>query len=137
MKKLGIYWILVCLLGVAAIGCDDDDDDPTIGQVIVKTVDDNVVPEAAVILECESSENRECNILIEGVSDENGMFEVKRDLSQILRVTSYKIVFDTNIEGLIPDTTVTITRDSICGESFITFVEGETSRQTVVLYSCN
>jgi len=137
MKKLRVYWLIVCLMGIAGVGCNNDDDDSTIGRVIVRTVDDNAVPDATVILECESSINKECNILIQGISDENGVFEVERELSQILRVTSYKIVFDTNIEGIIPDTTLTITRDSICGESFLSFVEGETTSQTVVLYSCN
>ncbi len=137
MKKLGIYWMIVGVLGFVTISCDDEDDDPTIAQVLVETVDKKIVPGANVTLVCESSQNKECNILIEGVSDENGVFETRRDLSQILRVSSYKIVNDTEVVGVPPDTTLVITRDSICGETFINIIENETSRQTVVLYSCN
>lgn len=136
MKKLGIYWMFVAILAFSLVSCDDEDDDPTIAQVLVESVDQKVIPGANVTLVCESSENKECEILIEGISDENGVFETQRDLSQILRVTSYKIILDTQILGVPPDTTQIVTRDSICGETFINIIEGETSRQTVVLYSC-
>lgn len=115
---------------------DEDTDGVTRGQVMVLNSDGDRVPRANVALTCESSLDRPCDINFSGKTDEDGIYEREFDLPKVLKVNAYKVVMDTTIEGTVPDTTRTISKDSLCGETYISIIEGETNRQTVTLFSC-
>tara|TARA_B100000780_G_C21119387_1_gene453284 strand:- start:255 stop:680 length:426 start_codon:yes stop_codon:yes gene_type:complete len=125
-------------LSVFAIACNNDDDDDTgVAQVVVVNMNGNRVPQAIVELECESSIDRPCDIFVTGYTDGVGVYETEWTYNKVLKVNAFKVVRDTQIVGVIPDTTHVITADSTCGESYISIRSGETTRQTVVLYECN
>ena len=118
----------------------DDDDDPnkgkTIAQIMTLDPEGKTIPDVNIRLVCETSTERPCEIDIRGKSNSAGMFEKEFVLPKVLRVNAHKIVLDTVITGVPPNTQTDIVRDSICGQTYISIVEGTTSRQTVVLFSC-
>jgi hypothetical protein len=127
----------IALLGF--VGCNKEEEDPTVAEIHVVDVEGKIVPYAQVELTCESSTTppEPCIIETGGTTDAAGMYSTEFELPNVLRVTAYKIHSDTQIFGILPDTTMIITTDSICGESFISVLENQTNRKTVVLYECN
>jgi len=134
-------WILRTLLLLGVLfpfsSCNNDDDDgDTIAEVVVVTQQGARVPGATVTLECESTISRPCELKVVGLTDAGGVFRYQTNLPKVLRIEAFKLATDTQILGTLPDTVQVITVDSICGESFISIQENETSRQTVVLNDC-
>lgn len=134
-----VSWFLT-LVGVVAFtvtGCKKESDDPTDIVVTVLTDEGQRVPFANITFQCESTINRPCELVIERVTNEIGVYERRFSEPKVLRINAYKIVADTLIVGIPPNTYPQITRDSLCGEAYITIREFATSRQTVVLSVCN
>lgn len=140
-KKALLTFTFYLLLSGFFVACNNDDDDvdedATVGEVMTLDAEGEVVGGSTVSLDCESSINQPCDIEITGTADENGIFRHQFKLPKVLRVRAHKIVIDTTVEGTLPDTNQIITRDSICGETYISVIEGEVSRQTVVLFNCD
>lgn len=140
-KSMKIFKIIAATtlsLGLVFTACNKEEEGAT-AEVHVVTEKGALVPNALVYLDCESSKTppQPCNIHVEGVADENGIFIHEFKQPSVLKITAFKIYADTQVLGVLPDTTLVITRDSLCGESFISVLEGEASKQTVVLYECN
>ena len=97
------------------------------------------VPFADLLITCQSSFDppRECDIRIEARTDEFGKYSQTFDLPRILSVYASRATFDTVIIGVPPDTQMIITKDSLCAESFLSIVEGETTSITMTLLECN
>lgn len=140
-KKTFLTFTLYLFLSSLFVACNNDDDDvdedATFGEVMTLDADGDIVSGSTVRLDCESSINQACDIEITGITDANGIFRRQFQLPMVLRVRAHKIVVDTTVEGTLPDTNQIITRDSICGETYISIIEGEVSRQTVVLFECD
>lgn len=110
--------------------------EPTIAEVVVLTKDGVPVPFADVLLTCSSSVNLPCEIEILGKADKNGVYTREFELPKVLKVTAAGNIYDTVITGVLPDTTMTITKDTICGTTFISIKPEQTSKQTIMLYDC-
>ena len=126
------------LISLGFVSCNNDEED-TIAQINVVNEEGQRVGNAAVAFTCQSSYDppRPCNIQITGQANSSGFYERKFDLPAVLVVSAFRVVRDTTVVGVLPDTTMIITRDSLCGESFISIQEGETTKKTVVVYECN
>ena len=131
--------LLLLTLGVVTMFSCKKNNDPTIAEVHAVDSDGNPVPYVDVILSCTSSYDPPlpCEVYIVGKADEKGVFSHETDLPKVLRVYASTMLRDTIITGILPDTTMTIIKDSICGETFISIKPHETTVQTVVLYDCN
>ncbi len=139
MKTLfKISFFLLIGMSVFALSCKKNND-PTVGEIHAVDKDGNPVPYVDVVLSCTSSYDppEPCEIHHEGQADAKGVFRYKTDLPKVLRVYASTMLRDTIVTGVLPDTTVTIIKDSICGETFISLKPHETTVQTVVLYDCN
>lgn len=140
-KKVFLTFTFYLLLSSFFVACSNDDDDvdedATVGEVMTLDSDGEIVSGSTVKLDCESSINQPCDIEITGITDETGIFRREFELPMVLRVRAHRIVVDTTVEGTLPDTIQTITRDSICGETYISIIEGQVNRQTVVLFNCD
>jgi hypothetical protein len=110
---------------------------PTIAEVRVVSETGEMIPYADVLLTCTSSVNLPCEVEIIGKADKNGVFSYEFDLPKVLEVTAAGNIHDTQIFGALPDTTMIITKDSVCNTSFISIKPEETSVQTIILYNCN
>lgn len=110
--------------------------DPTVAEIVVVTKDGNPVPFADILLTCTSSVNLPCEIEIKGSADRNGFYKREFDLPKVLQVTAAGNIYDTVINGVLPDTTMIITKDTICGTTFISIKPDQTSRQTITLHDC-
>lgn len=138
MKIFKIIAATTLSLGLVFTACNKEEEGAT-AEVHVVTEDGLSVPNALVYMDCESSKTppQPCNVHIEGATDDLGIFVQDFDQPAVLKITSFKIFADTQVLGVLPDTTLIITRDSLCGESFISVLAGESNKQTVVLYECN
>ena len=54
----------------------------------------------------------------------------------VLLITAAGNIYDTIITGTIPDTTLTLVKDTICGFSTISIKPEQTTVQKVILYDC-
>ena len=136
MKNVFNIVVFFSLMGFVFITSCKDKTPPTVAQVKVINQVGEPVPYADVVLACTSSINQPCDVEIIGVADENGLFERTFDLSQVLTVYAAGNRHDTQITGVLPDTIMTITKDSICGESLISIKPEQTTLQTITLYDC-
>ena len=136
MKNVFNIVVFFSLISFVFITSCKDDTPPTIAQVKVLNQLGEPIPNADVVLACTSSVNQPCDIEIVGVADENGLFEHTFDLPQVLTVYASGNRHDTQILGVLPDTTMIITKDSICGESLISIKPEQTSLKTITLYDC-
>ncbi|MDR9398125.1 hypothetical protein [Salibacter sp.] len=135
---LASIFAMALLIGFVACENDDDEDDaPTIAEIRTLDTDGEAVADATVLLTCESSVNRPCDIEIEGKTNQNGVYTREFELPKVLKVNAYKVLSDTQVTGVFPDTNITVTYDSICGEAYISIIANEKSRQSIVLYECN
>jgi hypothetical protein len=110
--------------------------EPTTAEVVVVTKDGVPVPFADILLTCSSSVNLPCEIEITGKADKNGIYTRDFELPKVLKVTAAGNIYDTIITGVLPDTTMTITKDTICGTTFISIKPEQTSKQIITLYDC-
>ncbi len=138
LKMRNIFNIVVSLslIGFVFITSCKNTVPDTIAEVRVLTEAGNPVPFANIILACTSSVNKPCEIEIFGTADKNGIYTHKFDLPKVLEVTAAGNIRDTQIFGALPDTTMVITKDSICGVTFISIKPEQTSVQTITLYNC-
>ncbi len=132
-----LYFVFMSLFIACSSDDDDIDEDATVGEIMTLNADGERVAGSTVRLDCESSINQPCDVEFTGLTDEQGIFRREFQLPKVLRVRAHKIVIDTTVEGTLPDTNQIITRDSICGETYISIIESQVSRQTVVLFSCD
>lgn len=130
---------LLTIVGAASMTSCKDDIGPAIAEIQVVDSVGNAVAGANITLVCSSSTNppKPCDVEVKGTASESGKFRKEFDHPSVLRIVASSIVSETTILGVLPDTTIVITNDSICGEAFITIKEDETNRKTVVLYGCN
>lgn len=136
MRSIFNIVISLGLVGFVFITSCKSDVPETIAEVRVFTEDGDPVPYADIILACTSSVNRPCEIEIFATADKNGIYTHKFDLPSVLEVTAAGNIHDTQIFGTLPDTTMIITKDSICGETFISIKPEQTSVQSITLYNC-
>ncbi len=140
LKRTLRYSASAAVLAVLSlfVGCNNDDDDPTIAEIYAVNEAGEVIQNANVSLVCESSVNpaQPCIVGDTGRTNSTGLFRSEFALPAVMKITSFKVTADTQIFGILPDTSMIITRDSLCGETFITVLEGDINRQTVVLYEC-
>lgn len=134
--KFKLFFLLV-LISAGFIGCKEDD--PTKLQVYVVDEEGNRVQNAVIQFNCESSYDppRPCDVEMEVTADGTGYYEREFDQPSVLRINAFKIDRDTQVLGTLPDTSVVITADSLCGESYVSIQEFETTKKTVVVYECN
>ncbi len=137
MKGMLFKWLSIALALIIVVSCNDEDEEKTIAQVQVVTFEGEAVPFALVEMDCQSSIDKPCEVFSEGLADATGLYETEWTYSKVMKVNAYRIIRDTQVIGVLPDTTQIITADSMCGETFISILEGQTNRQTVVLYECN
>ncbi len=132
------FFITLLIVGLAFVACEKEKD-PTKLQVFVVDEEGQKVQNAVIQFNCESSFNppRPCDVEIEVNANSSGFYEHKFDQPAVLRINAFKIDRDTLVLGTLPDTTMVITADSLCGESFVSIQEEETTRKTVVVYECN
>lgn len=127
LSLVGFLFILSCKKEVV----------PTIAEIRVLTEEGEMIPYADILLTCTSSVNLPCEVEIIGKADKNGIFSYEFDLPKVLEVTAAGNIRDTQISGILPDTTMIITKDSVCNTSFISIKPEQTSVQTIILYNCN
>lgn len=134
-KLILLFGIIVLAAGMSS--CKDDVG-PAIAEIKVVDSLGNAVPFANLTMVCTSSTNppRPCDIEIQTVTSESGKYRKEFEHPSVLRVIASSIQSDTVITGVLPDTTQVISRDSLCGETFITIKEDETNTKTVVVYVC-
>ncbi len=136
MKNLFNIVVAFMALGMVFIVSCKKEITPTIGEVLVLNEDGFPVPFADVMLTCTSSVNKPCEIEIIGQTDKDGLFTQEFALPKVLEITAGGNLYDTIIQGSLPDTTMTFVKDTICGTSFISIKPEETSRQVIILYDC-
>lgn len=136
MKNLFNIVVLTIVIGFVFISSCKNDPEPTIAQINVVDKDGFPVPYADVLLTCTSSVNLPCEIEIQGKADVNGVYTKEFDLPKVLLVTAAGNIFDTIITGTLPDTTMTLIKDTICGFTTISIKPEQTSVQRVILYDC-
>jgi hypothetical protein len=136
MKNVFNVVVSVILLGFVFMMSCNNDVEPTVAEIRVIDLNGNPVPNADIVLSCTSSVNKPCDIEIFGVADENGVFTETFDLPKVLEITAAGNLHDTQIIGTLPDTIMIITKDSICGTSFISIKPEQTSVQSITLYEC-
>ena len=136
MKNIFQLLFTTLLVGVIFVTSCKKDPEPTIAEVRVVTSDGEPVPNANVTLACTSSVNKPCEVEITGIADKNGVFTHEFDLPSVLLITAAGNLYDTIINGTIPDTTLTFVKDTICGFSTISIKPEQTNVQTVILYDC-
>ena len=140
-KYIGAKLLLfaIFIVSAASFSSCKDDIGPAIAEIQVVDSVGNIVPFANILLTCTSSTNppKPCDIEVITKAESNGKYRKEFDLPLVLKIVASSIVADTTILGVLPDTTMIVTRDSICGETFITVKEDQTNYQTVVLYGCN
>lgn len=136
MKNIFNIVVLAAVVGFVFVSSCKKDPEPTIAEIKVVTQDGVPVPFANVTLTCTSSVNLPCEIEITGKADENGVYAKEFDLPKVLIVTAAGNIYDTIISGTFPDTTMTLIRDTICGQTTISIKPEQTSTQKVILYDC-
>ena len=136
MKNVFNVFIFLFLSGFLFIMSCKDKTEPTIAEIRVINQLGEPIPYADVVLACTSSINKPCEIEIIGVADKNGVYEHTFDLSKVLTIYASGNRHDTQITGIQPDTIMTITKDSICGESLISIKPEQTTVQTITLFDC-
>lgn len=135
MKNIFNIVVFTAVVGFVFVSSCKKDPEPTIAEIKVVTQDGVPVPNANVTLTCTSSVNLPCEIEIHGVADENGVFTQEFDLPKVLIVNAAGNLYDTIISGF-PDTTMTLIKDTICGQTTISIKPEQTSTQKVILYDC-
>ena len=132
------FFLAFVIAGLVFVACEKEKD-PTKLQVYVVDEEGTRVQNAVIQFNCESSFDppRPCDVEIEVSANSNGFYEQEFDQPAVLRINAFKIDRDTTVLGVLPDTTIVITADSLCGESFVSIQEEETTRKTVVVYECN
>lgn len=132
------FLLLVALLFVVFTACETEED-PTILQVVVLDQEGEIVPNAVVQVNCQSSFDppRPCEVEHTGIANREGFYEREFQKPLVVRLNAFKIARDTQVLGVLPDTTVVITSDSLCGETFVSIQENETTRKSIVVGECN
>jgi hypothetical protein len=136
MKSIFNVVLGVVLIGFAFITSCKETIPDTVAEVRVIDENGEPVPFADIIMACTSSVNKPCEIEIFATADKNGVYVRNFDLPKVLEVTAAGNLRDTQIIGALPDTTMIITKDSICGVTFISIKPEQTSVQTITLYEC-
>ena len=136
MKNLFNIVVLTAIVGFVFISSCKNDPEPTIAEIKVVTQDGDPVPYATVVLTCTSSVNLPCEVEIHGKADASGVYTKEFDLPKVLLVSAGGNIYDTIITGVLPDTTMTLIRDTICGTTTISIKPEQTSSQRVILYDC-
>ena len=137
MKNLFTIVAVLVLSGFVFITSCKKEVTPTIAEVRVVDEDGEPVPYADITMSCTSSVNLPCEVEIFGTTDKNGVYQREFDLPAVLHVYTATRIYDTVIVGVPPNHTITITEDSICGESFISIKPEQTSVQKIITYICN
>ena len=136
MKNIFNIVIVTAVIGFVFISSCKKDPEPTIAEIKVVTKDGVPVPYASVTLTCTSSVNLPCEIEIIGTADKDGIFTKEFDLPKVLIVHAGGNIYDTIITGVLPDTSMTLIRDTICGTTTISIKPDQTTTQKVLLYDC-
>jgi hypothetical protein len=137
MKNIFNILVSTALLGFVFLYSCKNEVEPTTAEIRVVNADGEPVPFADIILTCTSSVNLPCEIEIIAQADEGGIYKRDFDLPKVLSVISAGNLYDTIITGVLPDTTMTFIKDTICGETFISIKPEQVSVQTIILYDCN
>ena len=136
MKNIFQLTLSTLFIGIIFVTSCKKDPEPTIAEVRVVTSEGEPVPNADVILSCTSSVNQPCEVEIIGKAVKNGVFTHEFELPSVLLITAAGNIYDTIITGTIPDTTLTLVKDTICGFSTISIKPEQTTVQKVILYDC-
>ena len=136
MKNIFNILFSITLLGFVFLNSCKEDVIPTTAEIRVVNTDGDPVPFADVMLTCTSSVNLPCEIEIIAQADEEGIYKKDFDLPKVLKVVAAGNLYDTIITGILPDTSMTFIKDTICGETFISIKPEQVSVQTIILYDC-
>lgn len=136
MKNIFNIFTSFLIVGLVFVVSCKKEIPPTTGVIKVLTEDGEPVPFADILLTCTSSVNQPCEIEIIGKADKNGEYRRDFDLPKVLEITAAGNIYDTTILGTLPDTTLILVKDSICGTSFISIKPEEVSTQSITLYDC-
>ena len=80
-----IFGLFLIALGATMTSCNNDED-PTVAELIFIDLDSNMVPNVEIVLDCTTSLQLPCNVHIEGQSDESGRYSRVFDEPKILNV---------------------------------------------------
>ena len=136
MKGIFGFVVSVAVVGLVFITSCKEKVEPTIAEVRVVTESGDPVPYAYIMLKCTSSVNLPCEIEIIAKTDKDGIYVREFELPKVLEITAAGNIYDTIITGTLPDTTMTLVKDTICGTSFISIKPEQTSIQSITLYDC-
>lgn len=118
--------------------CNKKDD---IGEATasISTVDSLNQPltDVHISVACTTIDKTPCSVRLSGKSNSSGKFDFTYDYAMVLKINAYKIISETTIVGIPPNTVETITTDSVCAETFVSIKPNETTSKLVKLYSCN
>ena len=136
MKGIFGFVVSVAVVGLVFITSCKEKVEPTIAEVRVVNEFGDPVPYADIMLKCTSSVNLPCEIEIIVKADKDGIYVREFELPKVLEITAAGNIYDTIITGTLPDTTMTLVKDTICGTSFISIKPEQTSVQSITLYDC-
>jgi len=131
-------FLSILFVALVFIGCEEEKD-PTVVQIVAVTEDGAVVPNAVIQFNCESSFDppRPCAVELTAEANQNGFYQREFASPSVLRINAFKIDRDTTVIGILPDTNLIITADSLCGETFVSIQEFSTTRKEIVVRECN
>lgn len=133
MKKLFSFNTLLITAFFSCIFYACDEDTPPRAEITVLREDGTPLEDARVIVFCTEPG---CVVADTAYTDFNGLSTHEFALPAVLKVEAFK-VSESTIDTGFPPVTIVLGEDSLCGEEFITLVENEVSRKTVIALPCN
>lgn len=107
--------------------------EPPQAEITVLRFDGTPVGDARVIIYCTEPG---CVVADTAYTDFNGLSTHEFALPAVLKVSAFKVT-ETTIDTGFPPVTVVLGDDSLCGDEFITLIEDEVTKKTVIIYPCN
>lgn len=140
MKNVPISVIITLLSFFVISSCKKEGASATPGIAEIHVVNEfnEPVPNANVILLCNSSTTPPClDDEVLGVTNENGVLIKEFNEFRVLHLYSFVVTFDTVIFGIPPNHVWEITSDTICGERIVNIKPEKKIVQTITLTYCN
>jgi hypothetical protein len=124
--------ILAPILFVLAMAACNEVEPPR-AEITVLRFDGTPVGDARVIIYCTEPG---CVVADTAYTDFNGLSTHEIALPAVLKVSAFKVT-ETTIDTGFPPVKVVLGDDSLCGDEFITLIEDEVTKKTVITYPCN
>lgn len=128
--------IVFLSLLIGLFSCSNNKVSDTIGEVRVLDEKGEVFPNADITIDCFSSINQTCDLHLDGISDESGLYVSQFLLPATYRVVAKATIFDTTIIGVLPDTAMTIIPIDLCGQQNLVILPEELTKITITLSPC-